>query len=179
MALMLEKCKVDPTLEQGPRSWLRDVGQPGGFPHFWFMPQNVAPKRGAKTWWLPAMRFLETERQTMPSCFGFFRNTSRPSSAMSLQILGISCQLWAFGELNHLSIAQESFLKGSLKDTLCPFETWLGSPKYRETTIRQGLVRVYHVKIPGLFWSVTSVSAWPEESVFRLEGAANPPPGPD
>ena len=30
-------------------------------------------------------------------------------------------------------------IQGSLKDTFCPFETWLFPPKYRETTIYKAM----------------------------------------
>ena len=32
-------------------------------------------------------------------------------------------------------------VQGSLKDTFCPFETWLLPPKYRETTIYKAMFR--------------------------------------
>ena len=31
--------------------------------------------------------------------------------------------------------------QGSLKDTFCPFETWLFPPKYRETTCYKAMIR--------------------------------------
>ena len=66
------------------------------------------------------------------------------------------------------------FFQGSLKDTFCTFETWLFPPKQRDTTIFQGNVQVYNVRIPVFqkspYGCATSVAQSEEERAALPSG---------